>query len=193
MLHPYGVLYMSNKSVGVFPVGFTQIHLRVILLVIPRGTMLQVDKHRSRVGWVVGVAMKSDMRCGGKLSLHLGIRKIHRVIARCGKLLCLYIMRAVLVPLSCAASCRRHDENVAKIHTSSSVQMVLCKAPYDRIAVDILGTIAPSHTASYRTGLYHSERSACSGECVSVVGIAYEWVDILGVVSLFVGSMHAGR
>ena len=50
LLHPYGVLYMSNKSVGVFPVGFTQIHLRVILLVIPRGTMLQVDKHRSRVG-----------------------------------------------------------------------------------------------------------------------------------------------
>ena len=102
-------------------------------------------------------------------------------------------MRAVLVPLSCAASCRRHDENVAKIHTSRSVQMVLCKAPYDRIAVDILGTIAPPHTASYRTGLYPSEWSACSGECVSVVGIAYEWVDILGVVSLFVGSMHAGR
>ena len=71
--------------------------------------------------------------------------------------------------------------------------MVLCEAPDDRIAVNILGTIAPSHTAGYGAGLYHSERSACSGERVSVVGIAHEWVDILGVVSLFVGSMHAGR
>ena len=50
LLHPYGILHMSYKSVGIFPTGFAQIYLRVILLVIPRRAMLQVDKYRCRVG-----------------------------------------------------------------------------------------------------------------------------------------------
>ena len=75
----------------------------------------------------------------------------------------------VPLKLSLIHICNWHHQNIPQIHTSGSVQMSLSEAPDQRVLISIFRTISPTYCTRHRTGLYHSERIASSGECMPIV------------------------
>ena len=122
------------------------------------------------------------MRCSRQFGFHLSVGEVYRVIAWCGKLLLLGVVRAIAVPSTCTLAADGHHEYVAKVHAARAVEVGLRKSPDERVAVNVLRAVAPAHGTRHRTGLYHAERAACPRESVSVVGVADERVNILCVV-----------
>ena len=182
LVYPHLVAYVSGERLCVLPLCLARDALRVILLVAPSRSVLQVDEHGSRVGVVERVAVERNVRRRCQLGLYLSVGKIHRVVAWRSELLLFRIVRAVAVPCACAFSACWHHEDVAQIHTARAVEVGLCESPNERVAVYVLRAVAPAHSTRHRAGLYHAERAACAGESVSVVGVSDERVNVLCVV-----------
>ena len=182
LIDPNTVAHMPGQGLSVFPVHLAFLHLRVILVFVPCRSVLQVDEDGSRVGIVIGVAMQGCVGSGGEFRFHVRLGQLYRVISWCGGFLLLGETAAVGIPGTGACSGDRHDEHVAQVHTSGSVEMCLSESPDDGVTVDILGAISPAHRAGDRAGLNHAERSAGTGEGMPVVGSSDKGVHVLCVV-----------
>ena len=105
-------------------------------------------------------------------------------------------MAAVSIPCTSTGTGNWHHQNIPQIHTSGSVQMSLSEAPDQRVLISIFRTISPTYCTRHRTGLYHSERIASSGECMPIVSSTNKGIHILGVIFRFrllrrrTGSVH---
>ena len=182
LVHPHLVAYVSGQSLRILPFRLARDALRVVLLIAPSWSVLQVDEYGCRVGVVECVAVEGNVWRSCQFGFHLRIGEVNRVVAGCSKLLLLRVARTIAVPSTCAFAACGHHEYVAKIHTASAVEVGLRKSPDERVAINVLRAVAPAHGTRHRTGLYHAERAARPRESVSVVSVADERVNILCVV-----------
>ena len=182
LIHPYAVAHMSAQGTVVFPFHVAGLYLGMILFLIPGRTMLQVDQYGGRVSLIVSVTVQSCMQGSSQFRLYARFVERNGIITRSRTFAILLERAAIAVPCPMTVSGDRHDQNISQVHASGSVQMCLGESPDNRILVDIFRTVSPSHGSRYRTGLYHTERTAGTGESMSVIGCSDKGIDILCIV-----------
>ena len=185
LVNPYFVVDMSGKRAVVFPVYLAAVYLRMILFFVPCRSVLQVDQDRSRVGLFVSVSVQCRMGSGCQFCFYLCLVECDSIISRSGIFGGLTETATVSIPCAVAFTSERHHEDISQIHTSGSIQMSLCEPPDNGVGIHVFGAISPSHSSCYRTGLYHTERTAGSRKGMSVVGCSDERINVLCIICLW--------
>ena len=183
LVHPYAVAYMSGQSLCIFPIGFATLYLRMILVFVPRRSVLKVNQYRCRVGVMIGITVQGGMGRGGQFGLHAGVGQLYGVVSGSRCFLVFGEVAAISVPGTGACSGNRHHQDVSQVHTPCSIKVCLGKSPYQGVGVHIFRAISPADSSGYGACLDHAERTAGTGKGMSVVCCSDERVNILRVVS----------
>ena len=177
LFHPHVAAHMTREARGAFPVYLAGFHVRVILLLAPRRSVLQVDEQGGGVCFVERVAVVCHVRRGGEFGRYIVLREFHRVIARACPLAALAERAAVV--LAAGASRYGHHQHVAEVGAARAVEVRLAKSPYPRVGVDVFRAILPAHRARHRACLNQSEGQAGTGKRVSGCGSADKGIDVV--------------